>query len=436
MGQKYEDIMKRTEWFRNDRFGMFIHFGLYAIPARGEWVQNRERIEKEKYYKYFEMFNPIDFDARKWVRLAKQAGMKYVVLTAKHHDGFCLFDSKYTDFKSTNTQFGRDIVKEFLDACREEDMKAGLYYSLLDWNHEEYPKYDDAFHPMSGNVKFRDEKINFDNYIKYMFNQIEEIVTNYGKINIMWFDFSYDEMSGEKWQASKLIEMVRKHQPEIIIDNRLESSGESMGSLIEEEISEYAGDFLNPEQVLPYKPLTNKKGQFIPWEMCLTMNYNWGYSANDHSFKTSKRLIRKLVECVSKGGNMLLNVGPDAKGNIPQESIKIFEEIGEWMKYNSESIYNCGIAEFNKPEWGYFTQSDRYLYAHIFDQPIGPLPLVEIETEKINWVDLLRDYSELHVSINLFVKNYDITFIDLAEDLTSRNKENDADTVIRIELKK
>lgn len=435
MSQKYEDIMKRTEWFRQARFGMFIHFGLYAIPARGEWVQNREKIDSENYNKYFEMFNPINFDAKSWVKSAKEAGMKYIVLTAKHHDGFCLFDSKYTDYKSTNTRFGRDIVKEFLEACREEGIKTGLYYSLLDWNHKDYPKFDDPFHPMNGNPKYKNEQINFDNYLKYMFNQIEELVTNYGKLDIMWFDFSYEDMSGEKWQASKLIDMVRRHQPEIIIDNRLESSGESLGSLVEEEILDYAGDFVNPEQILPYKPITNKKGQYIPWEMCLTMNYNWGYSSNDKTFKSSKILIRKLVECVSKGGNMLLNVGPDAKGNIPQESIKILKEIGEWMKLNSESIYNCGISRFNKPEWGYFTESDQYLYAHIFDQTMGPLPFVEIKKDEIEWVDLLRDYSELNVSNNPFVKSYDITFIDIAEDLTTRDKINDTDTVIRLKIR-
>ena len=435
MSQKYEEIIKRTEWFRQARFGMFIHFGLYAIPARGEWVQNREKIDAENYNKYLEMFNPIDFDAKSWVKSAKEAGMKYIVLTAKHHDGFCLFDSKYTDYKSTNTRFGRDIVKEFLEACREEGIKTGLYYSLLDWNHKDYPKFDDPFHPMNGNPKYKNEQINFDNYLKYMFNQIEELVTNYGKLDIMWFDFSYEDMSGEKWQASKLIDMVRRHQPEIIIDNRLESSGESLGSLVEEEILDYAGDFVNPEQILPYKPITNKKGQYIPWEMCLTMNYNWGYSSNDKTFKSSKILIRKLVECVGKGGNMLLNVGPDAKGNIPQESIKILKEIGEWMKLNSESIYNCGISRFNKPEWGYFTESDQYLYAHIFDQTMGPLPFVEIKKDEIEWVDLLRDYSELNVSNNPFVKSYDITFIDIAEDLTTRDKINDTDTVIRLKIR-
>ena len=178
MSQKYEEIIKRTEWFRQARFGMFIHFGLYAIPARGEWVQNREKIDAENYNKYLEMFNPIDFDAKSWVKSAKEAGMKYIVLTAKHHDGFCLFDSKYTDYKSTNTRFGRDIVKEFLEACREEGIKTGLYYSLLDWNHKDYPKFDDPFHPMNGNPKYKNEQINFDNYLKYMFNQIEELVTN------------------------------------------------------------------------------------------------------------------------------------------------------------------------------------------------------------------------------------------------------------------
>ena len=193
-----EAYNRRMEWYLDARFGMFIHWGLYSIPARGEWLRSEEEITKEDYMKYFEEFNPSDYDPKAWARAAKEAGMKYVVLTAKHHDGFCLYDSQYTDFKSTNTKLGRDIVKDFVEAVREEGLKVGLYFTIIDWYHDDYPHYGDKFHPMRKNPEFKNEGRDFDNYLTYMHNQIREICTNYGKIDILWFDFSYDDMRGEK----------------------------------------------------------------------------------------------------------------------------------------------------------------------------------------------------------------------------------------------
>lgn len=192
-----QEIKNRTKWFTHDRFGMFIHWGLYAIPARGEWVMSHEEIPLDEYKKYFDLFDPVDCDPKQWVKAAKNAGMKYVVLTAKHHDGFCLFDSAYTDYKITNTKAGRDIVKEFVDACHEEDIKAGLYFSIIDWSHPDFPKYGDRQHPQRNDVTYKDEQIDFDRYLEFMHNQVREIVSNYGKIDLLWFDFSYDDMCGE-----------------------------------------------------------------------------------------------------------------------------------------------------------------------------------------------------------------------------------------------
>lgn len=197
------------QWFTHDRFGMFIHWGLYAIPARGEWVRSTEEIPEEDYIPFFNEFNPKDFDPKKWARLAKQAGMKYAVLTAKHHDGFCLFDSALTDWKVTNTPYGKDIVREYLDAFRAEGIKVGLYYSLLDWHHPDYPAYGDRQHPMRNNITYKDKPYNFDNYLDYMHGQVRELCTNYGKLDMMWFDFSYDDLTGEAWRASELVRMVR-----------------------------------------------------------------------------------------------------------------------------------------------------------------------------------------------------------------------------------
>ena len=270
---KYDERMK---WFRHDRFGMFIHWGLYAIPARGEWVRSVEEIPEAQYTPFFDEFNPTDFDARAWARLAKQAGMKYAVLTAKHHDGFCLFDSKLTDWKSTNTPFGRDIVREFLDAFRAEGIRVGLYYSLLDWHHPDYPAFGDRHHPMRNNEAYRDRPYNFDNYLAYMHGQVRELCTNYGKLDLMWFDFSYDDMTGEKWRGAELVRMVRSLQPDIILDNRLEVSGSGFGSIATDEPLEFSGDYVSPEQIIPQTGFKDSRGRDICWEACITMNDNWG----------------------------------------------------------------------------------------------------------------------------------------------------------------
>ena len=308
--EKYD---KRMQWFTHDRFGMFIHWGLYAIPARGEWVRSTEEIPEEDYIPFFNEFNPKDFDPKKWARLAKQAGMKYAVLTAKHHDGFCLFDSALTDWKVTNTPYGKDIVREYLDAFRAEGIKVGLYYSLLDWHHPDYPAYGDRQHPMRNNITYKDKPYNFDNYLDYMHGQVRELCTNYGKLDMMWFDFSYDDLTGEAWRASELVRMVRSLQPDIIIDNRLEVSGSGFGSIATDEPLEYSGDYVSPEQIIPQTGFKDSRGRNICWEACITMNDNWGYCAKDKNFKPAEMIIKKLVECVSKNGNMLLNVGPDAR---------------------------------------------------------------------------------------------------------------------------
>ena len=437
MTNSYEKIMKRTEWFREDRFGMFIHWGLYAIPGRGEWVKTTERMTNEEYSQYFDAFNPVDYDPKAWAKAAKAAGMKYVVLTAKHHDGFCLFDSQYTDYKSTNTQCKRDLVREYVDAIRAEGLKVGLYFTLIDWYHQDYPKYNDLHHPMRGNEAYKDEVIDFDNYLNYMHNQVEELVTNYGKLDILWFDFSYEEMTSEKWRAEELMAMVRKHQPDVVIDNRLETSGEAFGSIVSDNPSNYSGDFFSPEQLLPPEGIKNNQGQPIPWELCITMNNNWGYNPRDKDYKSSKTLIRKLVECVSKNGNMLLNVGPDAKGTINEESMAILSDLNRWMSKNSESIYGCGKAvDLPKPEWGYYTQKDNVLYAHIFDQPIGPLAVTGLKKERIRRASMLHDGSEIKVANAWTTKAFDsVTYLELGGVSHFTYPLPDAvNTVIKIEL--
>jgi len=388
---------KRTQWFTEARFGMFIHWGLYAIPARGEWVRSVERISTAEYETFFNEFNPVDYNPKTWAKLAKEAGMQYAVLTAKHHDGFCLFDSKLTDYTAMHTQAKRDLVREYLDAFRAEGIRVGLYYSLLDWHHEGYPVDGDWHHPMRGDEAEKAKPRDFESYLTYMHGQVKELCTNYGTIDLLWFDFSYQEMTGEKWRAAELMEMVRALQPNVIIDNRLDASGSGFGSVTSMSPAVYSGDFASPEQIVPPQGIVNEAGDPVPWEACITMNNNWGYAAADSLFKPPAQLIRKLVECVSKNGNMLLNVGPDAKGNIPAASVRILQTIGAWMKANAESIYGCGAAKMPKPEWGYFTQKRSMLYAHIFNGSIGPLNLPGLGG-KIKSARLLADGSEIRLA--------------------------------------
>jgi alpha-L-fucosidase len=332
------------KWYLDARFGMFIHWGIYAIPARGEWVKQTESIREEAYQPFFESFDPVNYNPREWARAARQAGMKYAVMTTKHHDGFCLFDSKYTDYKATNTPAKRDLTREYVDAFRAEGLKVGFYYSLLDWHHPDYPIQGDRIHPFRNYPEYQNHTGNLPRYADYIRNQVEELLTNYGKIDLIWFDFSYDEMRGEAWKATELVKMVRKLQPGILIDNRLGGNIKA----VEPEI--YAGDFASPEQIIPPEGVTNEAGQSIPWEACITLNDYWGYAAADKNWKSPMTVVRTLVECVSKGGNLLLNVGPTAKGEIPLECMDILADVGEWMHQNGNSIYGSGNANLPKPE--------------------------------------------------------------------------------------
>ena len=421
---------ERTRWFLSDRFGMFIHWGLYAIPARGEWVRSVERISNAAYQPYFDEFNPDHYDPRNWARLARQAGMKYAVLTAKHHDGFCLFDSQLTDYKSTNTPCRRDLVREYVEAFRAEGLKVGLYYSLLDWHHPDYPAYADRHHPMRDNKAYKDRPQDFSRYLEYLHSQVRELLTNYGRIDIIWFDFSYDAMSGETWKAAELVGMARSLQPHILIDNRLGGSGENNRNFGTNNPPVYAGDFACPEQMLPPEGFTDEAGQSVPWEACMTLNKNWGYAAADQDFKPARQVVRALVECVSKNGNMLLNVGPDARGEIPAACVEILTEVGEWMRKNDLSIRACGQSEFPKPDWGRYTQQGKRLYAHIYERGIGPVNLRGLGG-KIKQARRLEDGSEIKLERPWMTTEYPN---DVFIDFPSARLPDEMDTVVALEL--
>ena len=380
-----------TSWFVNDRFGMFIHFGLYAMPARHEWVKNIEKTPEEKYEKYFKYFNPDMFNAEEWAQKAKEAGMKYVVLTTKHHEGFCLFDSKYTDYKSTNTPFGRDIVKEYADAFRKAGLHVGFYYSLIDWHHPHFPI--DNLHPRrdDANVPELNKGRDMHKYAEYMRNQVTELLTNYGKIDILWFDFSYSkdkytnpygvELCGkgkDDWEAEELIKTARSINPDIIIDNRTE---------IEQ-------DLWTPEQVQPTEWIRDDNGQRVVWEACQTFSGSWGYYRDEMTWKSNEILLRMLISTVAIGGNLLLNVGPTSRGYFDSRAEDALDGMGAWMKYNSRSIYGCTQSEFKAPTDVRYTQNGNRLYCHIFAYPQEYLTLPDL-AGKVDYMQFLHDGSEI-----------------------------------------
>ena len=389
-----------TAWFRAARFGMFIHWGLYALPARHEWVKCYEKTPEAEYDRYFKYFDPDLYDAREWARTAKAAGMKYAVFTTKHHEGFCMFDSQFTDYKCTNTPAGRDLVKEYVEAFRAEGLRVGFYYSLIDWHHPHFPI--DIYHPRRDDPdafqqnQGRDMKI----YAQYMRDQVRELLTNYGKIDILWFDWSYPERPGEgdkawmkgkgrdDWESDKLIALARELQPGIIIDNR----------------ADVEQDLWTPEQYQVTEWVRHKEtGELVTWEACQTFSGSWDYHRDERSWKSPEMLIRMLVNTVSLGGNLLMNVGPTARGEFDSRAKNALHVFERWMHYNSRSIYNCTMAEPDilpaLPPDCRFTQSvdGKRLYLHLFAYPFAHVSLKGL-AGKVAYAQFLHDGSEIRMT--------------------------------------
>ncbi len=377
-----------TEWFVRDRFGMFIHWGLYSMAARHEWVKHNEKISDNDYQNYFDLFDPDLFNPQEWARSARQAGMKYVVITTKHHEGFCLWDSKYTDYKATNTPCGKDLLREIVEAFRSEGLRVGFYYSLIDWHHPDFTV--DRLHPDRDRPEVRatNKERSMKRYAEYMRNQVEELLTEFGKIDILWFDFSYpgeDGKSGEDWESEKMIRMIRRRQPGIIVNNRLDLPG--------------VGDVTTPEQYVPAAPVRDADGHLTIWEGCQTFSGSWGYHRDENTWKTPEMMVQMLVNHVCRDGNLLLNVGPTARGLFDERAKAALEAMGRWMTCHSKSIYNCKPA----PEWvgeappdcrfTYNPDTNR-LYLHIFAWQFKYIHLAGL-AGKVKYAQLLNDASEV-----------------------------------------
>ncbi len=354
----------RMAWFREAKFGIFIHWGLYSVPAGewkekknyGEWIFEKAHIPMSEYEKFRDRLNPVKFDAAAWVALAKQAGMKYIVITSKHHDGFAMFDTKLTDWGIMSTPFRRDPLKELAAECKKAGLKFCVYYSIMDWHHPDYAPR------RSWNDTAKGEP-DMDRYVPFMKGQLKELVTNYGPLGILWFDGEW-EKTWTHQRGKDLYAYVRGLQPDIIINNRVGKNRKGMkGISVGKEI---VGDYGTPEQEIPADGLPPG----VDWESCMTMNKYWGYNKYDHDWKSSTTMIRMLIDIVSKGGNYLLNVGPTAEGLIPGPSVERLREIGKWMKTNGESIYGASACPFPKaPAWGRITRKPGILYLHVFDWP-------------------------------------------------------------------
>ena len=363
--ESIEDFNKRMRWWREARFGMFIHWGVYSVPAGvwkgrkvplpGEWIMNRALIPKREYKKLAPQFNPTKFNASEWARLAKSAGMKYMVITSKHHDGFCMFNSKLTDWDIIDaTPFKRDVIGELAKACREEGIRFGVYYSILDW------WWAGGAYPITIIP-------NFSRYLEYMKGQIKELLTGYGEISVLFFDGDWIPQWNNRL-GRELEGWCRRFQPDVIINDRIgkrPTLPQALHKYTKRYLKNHLGDYITPEQFIPPKNLE------VDWETCMTMNRSWGYVSWDDKWKSSTELIRKLVDIVSKGGNFLLNVGPTAEGIIPKPSVQRLKEIGEWLKVNGEAIYGTKAGPIQDKKAFRSTQKKNKIYLHIFEWKKG-----------------------------------------------------------------
>lgn len=391
-----------TSWFTHDRFGMFIHWGLYSLGARHEWFKTYERIPTDVYdRKYFNHFDPDLYNPEIWAEAAADAGMKYFVITTKHHEGFCLWDTEYTDYKATNTPYGKDVLTPMVEAFRAKGIRTGLYHSLLDWHHPDYTL--DVHHPMRDDEEYAkgESERDINRYVDYLHAQTEELLRKYDPVDLMWFDFSVPASSRfagkgkEIWRSEEFIEKIRAINPKIIIDDRLQ---------IDQDVK-------TPEQYMPDE-WVKINGVPVVWEGCHTFSGSWGYYRDEQSWKSVDQLLKMLIDSVSMGGNLLLNVGPTGRGEFDERAYERLRGIGKWMRRHSRSIYGCTQAplEFECPQDCRFTYNPekQRLYLHMYSWPFGKITLKGEVAEHVDYIQILSDASELRFNYNAEQRTVDI----------------------------
>ncbi|HZB45470.1 MAG TPA: alpha-L-fucosidase [Pyrinomonadaceae bacterium] len=327
------DRARRMKWWHEAKFGMFIHWGLYSVLGRHEWVLEMEGIPVEEYEPLARRFVPKPGFAREWARLAKRAGQKYMVMTTKHHEGFCLFDTKTTGFCAPKQAAGRDLVREYVEAVRAEGLRVGFYYSLMDWHHPD-------------GARCATDEAARKRFVEYIHTQVSELMTNYGKIDVLWYDVPWP-LDARGWESERMNETVFRLQPDIIVNNR----------------NRLPGDFSTPEQRIE----AAEAGR--AWEACMTMNDSWGYHRADDAWKTPKQVLRNLITCAHDGGNYLLNIGPKADGSVPLESVQILGAVGRWMDKNSRAIHGADTCQPRRSRFASFSRKGHTLFMHVHHWP-------------------------------------------------------------------
>ena len=413
---KKENLAARTA-FQDRKFGMFIHWGASSVLGDGEWVMENHGIQAADYKKLIKLFNPINFDAAKWVSTAKGAGMKYIVFITRHHDGFSNWDTKYSDWKITNTPYKQDPLKKLAAECKKQGIELGLYYSTLDWSRADYP-YETG---RTGQKAGRTQKSNYASYLQFMKNQLTELLTNYGPISCIWFDGHWDQTNPEgsadrssriDWKYNEIYELIQKLQPKCMIGNN-------------HHLDPINGeDFQMFEQDLPGQNtagLNFQSASVLPLESCITMNDSWGFRITDHHFKTYHEVIRTLVNAAGRNTNLLLNVGPMPNGEIGKEFTDTLALVGKWTKQYGHTIYGTRGGPMKPEKWGVTTQDEKHVYVHLFEKPTNNTVLIngnfDLSSVKLlnslQKIELKKLDNSIEIHLNSLESNDPVTIIQI-----------------------